>query len=136
MDFSKLNQSDRMVLVAGVVVAITGIISLSNDWGILMAVSMLAGLAAIGVVLQPQLAPAMKLPATKGLSILALGAVATIVSGLTALDWFGWILEHIASFDALQFMVGLIAAIVILYAGWMLYQAERKTAAPTAPTGA
>src|SRR5262245_28855852 len=132
MDFSKLGSNDRMALAAGVIVAVTGLISIANNWGLIMVVSLLAGLAGAYFVLQPQLAPAMRLPATKGMLLLGAGAVATIATGITAVDWLSWILGHLISFDTIQFIVGLIAAVVLLYAGWMAYSAERGTAAPAA----
>jgi hypothetical protein len=134
MDFSKLGSNDRMALAAGAIVAITGLISIANNWGLIMVVSLLAGLAAVYIVLQPQLAPAMKMPVSKGMALLGAGAVATVATGLTAVDWMGWILDHLLTFDTIQFIVGLIAAVVLLYAGWMAYSTERGTApAPVAP---
>jgi uncharacterized membrane protein YuzA (DUF378 family) len=134
MDFSKLGQYDRIALAAAVVVVATGLLSLANDWGLLMAISLLAGIGVLFVVLQPQIAPAMKLPATRGMTLLALGALAVLATGLTAFNWLGWIFDHLVSFDTIQFIVGLIAAVVMAYAGWMAYQGERPTAsAPVAP---
>ena len=133
MDFSKLGSNDRMALGAGIVVAVTALISIANNWGLIMVVSLLAGLAAAYVVLQPQLAPAMRLPATKGMLLLGAGVVAVIATGLTAVDWMSWILGHLISFDTIQFIVGLIAAVALLYAGWMAYSAERGAPAPVAP---
>lgn len=133
MDFSKLGSNDRMALAAGAIVAITGLISIANNWGLIMVVSLLAGLAAMYIVLQPQVAPAMKMPVAKGMALLGAGAVATVATGLTAVDWMGWILDHLITFDTIQFLVGLIAAVVLLYAGWMAYSTDRGTAAPSAP---
>jgi hypothetical protein len=133
MDFSKLSSNDRTALIAAVIVTVTGLISVTNNWGVFMILSLLAGLAAVFVVLQPQVAPAMKLPAPKGVSLLGAGGVATVATGLTAIDWLGWIFDHLISFDTIQFVAGLVAAIVLLYAGWMAYTSERGTAAPAAP---
>jgi hypothetical protein len=130
MDFSKLSSNDRTALIAGVIVVVTALISVANNWGVFMILSLLAGLAAVFIVLQPQLAPATKLPAPKGVSLVGAGGVATVATGLTAVDWLGWIFDHLISFDAIQFLVGLGAAVALLYAGWMAYTAERGTAAP------
>ena len=132
MDFSKLGANDRNALIAGIVVAATALLSITGNWGVFMVLSLLAGLAAIFIVLQPQIAPAMRLPAPKGMSLLIAGAVATAATGLTAVDWLGWIVEHFVAFDTLQFVIGLIAAIALLYLGWVAYAAERG-AAPSAP---
>jgi hypothetical protein len=136
MDFSKLSSNDRTALIAGVIVVVTALISVANNWGVFMILSRLAGLAAVFIVLQPQLAPAMKLPAPKGLSLVGAGGVATVATGLTAIDWLSWIFGHLVSFDAIQFLVGLVAAVVLLYAGWMAYTAERGTVAPPMPAAA
>lgn len=128
MDFSKLSQNDQLTLGAGVVVVITALLSISNDWGILMVLSLAAGAGAIGVVLQPFFAPAVALPATKGVTLLGLGAVATAATGLSGFNWLGWILEHVAKFDTIQFLAGLAAAVVLLVIGFQSFQAERTNA--------
>ncbi len=135
MDFSKLSSNDRTALIAAVIVTVTGLISVTNNWGVFMILSLLAGLAGVFIVLQPQLAPAMKLPAPKGLSLLGAGGVATVATGLTAIDWLGWIFDHLIAFDTIQFVAGLVAAVVLLYAGWMAYNGDRGTApaTPAAP---
>jgi hypothetical protein len=136
MNFSKLSSNDKLAVGSGAIVVITALLSLSNDWGLLMALSLLAGLAVIAVVLQPQLAPTMSMPVTRGMALLGLGAIATIATALTAVNWLGWIFDHIASFDTIQFVIGLIAAVVMLWAGYVAYQGERGTMAPAAGGGA
>ena len=121
MNFSALSQNDRLALGAEVVVVITALLSLSNDWGLLMAVSLLAGLAVLAVVFQPQVAPAMKLPTSRGLALLALSALAVLATGLTAINWLGWILGHLVAFDTIQFLVGVVASVVMAWAGWRAY---------------
>ena len=128
MDFTKLSQNDRLTLGAGTVVVITALLSISNGWGALMFLSLAAGAGAIGVVLRPFFAPAVSRPATKGVTLLGLGAVATAATGLSGLNWLGWILEHIAKFDTIQFLTGLAAAVVLLVIGFQLFQAERTNA--------
>jgi len=124
MNWSKLSQAERIAVVAAVIVAVTALLSLSNDWGILMAVSLLAGLGVLAVVFLPQMAPTMSLPGSKGSLLVALGAVATVATVVVALGWVTWIVEHLGSFDTLQFLVGLVAAVVMAWAGWQVLQAE------------
>ena len=121
MNFSSLGSNDRTALIAAAVVVITALLSISNNWGLLMVVSLLGGIGVIAVILQPQLAPTMKLPTSKGGALLGLGAITTLATALTALNWLWWIPGHLLTFDAIQFLVGLVAAIVMLYAGWMAY---------------
>ena len=83
MNFRTMSAADQRVLIAGAVIAITGLISFvdpAGSWGGIMIVSVLAGVAAAFVAVQPQVAPAMRLPMTKGLSLLVLGAAATAAS--------------------------------------------------------
>jgi hypothetical protein len=131
MDSSKLGSTDRVAAVAAGVVGATAMLSLNNDWGLLMALSLLAGVGALAVTLLPSIAPTATLPAPRGISLLALGAVASISTTLVAFDWFGWIVENPAKFDTLQFLVGLVAAYVLLRAGFVAYRAETRAASPS-----
>jgi hypothetical protein len=128
MDFSKLSQNDRITLGAGAVVVVTALLSISNEWGALMFLSLAAGIGAIALVLQPFFAPQVTLPATKATVLLGLGAVATVATGLSGLNWLGWIVEHFARFDTIQFLTGLAAAVVLLVIGFQAFQAERTAA--------
>ncbi|MEX0630940.1 MAG: hypothetical protein WEE67_07520 [Chloroflexota bacterium] len=128
MNFSALNANDRLAAVAAVVVIITGLISIAQAWGPLVFLSLAAGVGVLFVVLQPQIAPAVKLPMTKGLLLLGLGAIATLVLLVVALSWIDYILTPpIFVFDTIQFFIGVVAAIVMLFAGWRAYQAEKGT---------
>lgn len=128
MDFSKLSQNDRITLGAGAVVVVTALLSISNEWGALMFLSLAAGVGAIALVLQPFFAPQVTLPATKATVLFGLGTVATIATGLSGLNWLGWIVEHFARFDTIQFLTGLAAAVVLLVIGFQGFQAERAGA--------
>ncbi|HET9347004.1 MAG TPA: hypothetical protein VFO05_15025 [Candidatus Limnocylindrales bacterium] len=128
MDFSKLSQNDRITLGAGAVVFVTALLSISNDWGALMFLSLAAGAGAIAVILQPIVSPATALPVTKGQALLGLGGTAAVATGLSGLNWLGWIVEHLASFDTIQFMTGFAAAVVLLYLSYTAFKAERDAA--------
>jgi hypothetical protein len=130
VDLSKLSQNDRVALGAAGVVVITALLSISNEWGALMLLSLAAGAGVVAVVLQPFVAPTAKLPTTKGAALLGLGAVATVATGLSGLNWIEYIVEHLARFDTVQFLTGLAAAIVVLGIGFTTFQAERVVAAP------
>ena len=134
MDLSKLSQNDRITLGAAIAVVVTALLSISNAWGALMFLSLAAGVGAIAVIFQPMLAPTVKLPVTKAQALVGLGGVATMATGLTALNWLEWIIEHPAKFDTIQFVVGLAAAIVLLVVSFQAFKAERAaTATPAAP---
>ena len=130
MKFSKLSQNDRITLGAAAIVVVTALLSITNDWGALMFLSLAAGGVAIAVILQPIVSPATALPVTKGQALLGLGGVATVATGLSGLNWLGWIIEHLASFDTIQFMTGFAAAVILLYFGFVAFKAEREAAGP------
>jgi len=132
MDLSKLDSTDRMAAIAALIVVVLGAVSIANDWGVLMLVPILAGLAALAVILMPQLSPQTAMPAPKALVLVAAGVVAAVTWLIVALDWMGWILDHLATFDTIQFLVGLVAAFVLAWAGWQAFQASRgSTTTPT-----
>src|SRR5262245_16866891 len=90
MDFSKLSASDKRILILALVVGVGFVVSVVDRWGFGGIVGGLAGLGVAGVILQPQLAPTMKLPAPKATLLVILGAVAGlgfIVSGLQYLEF-------------------------------------------------
>jgi len=128
MNFSALSSNDRLAAIAAVVVIITGLISVAQQWGALVFLSLAAGVGVLFVVLQPQIAPAVKLPMTKGVLLLGLGAIATVVLLVVAVSWIDYILTPpIFVFDTIQFFIGIAGAIVMLFAGWRAYQSEKGT---------
>jgi len=128
MNFSTLSANDRLAAIAAAIVVITGLISIAQDWGALVFLSLAAGVVALFVVLQPQIAPAVKLPMTKGVLLLGMGAISTLVLLVVALQWIDYILTPpIFVFDTIQYFIGVIAAVVLLFAGWRAYQAEKGT---------
>ena len=134
MDLSKLTAAERMATYAAIVVVITGIISLINNWGTLMLVALLAGGAVLVALVLPQLSPNTNLPAPRGPVVLGAGIVAAVAFVVTAIDWLDWIGEHFASFDTLQFLVGLVASLVMAWAGWRVYQEAGRPGPATPPT--
>jgi hypothetical protein len=132
MDLTRLSLNDRVTLGAGAVVVITALLSISNEWGALMFLSLAAGAGAIAVVLLPFVSPRTTLPTTKGAALLGLGATATVATSLSGLNWLGWIVKHFATFDTIQFLTGLAAAAVVLAIGLHTFQGERRVAAPPA----
>jgi hypothetical protein len=133
MDLSKLTANERMAVVAGAVVVVSGIISLINNWGTLMLVALLAGAVVVGGLLIPQLSPGTNLPAPRGIVMLGGGVVAAVSYLVTAIDWMGWIGENFASFDAIQFLIGLIASLVLAWTGWRAYQESGRMGSAAPP---
>jgi hypothetical protein len=136
MNFSKLNPSDRRILIAAFVAVIGGLASIIDRWGFGGIVGGIAALGAVLVVLQPQLAPAMKLPAPKATLLLGLGAVAGLGFLVSALQYIGFVLDVTRIFTLL-FDIGLVAAIALAYFTWLAYQAAAgKMGAPASATAA
>jgi uncharacterized membrane protein len=133
MNLSKISGTDRIASAAAAIIVVTALLSISSEWGLLMVLSLLAGVGTLAVVFQPQLAPARTLPATKATLLLALGATAAISTTLVAIDWIGWIFKHPTRFDTIQFLVGLAAAIALAVVSYRGFRAERAAPAP-APT--
>jgi len=135
MDFSKLSAGDQRIAIAGAIVAVTALISFvdpSGSWGAVMIVALLGGLGAVFIVVQPQMAPAAKLPATKAMSLLVVGGLATAAYVLAALSYLGYFFRNLADVFEIIFIVGLVAAAFLTWTGWRAYSAERGTS-PAAP---
>jgi hypothetical protein len=129
--FSTLSGNDRLAAIAAVVALITSIISLVWAWGFLMLVPLLAALGVVFVIFQAQIAPNTKLPATRGMLLLVLGGGAALFWVIVTFQWINYILEPpIFTIDTTQFLIGLVASLVLLFAGWRAYKAEKGTAAP------
>ncbi|MGH9269224.1 MAG: hypothetical protein ACRD0D_13750, partial [Acidimicrobiales bacterium] len=59
-------------------------------------------------------------------------AIATLILAVVAIGYMGWILDNLINVDTWQYAAGLVAAIVMTWAGWQTYQAE-KGAVPAPP---
>jgi hypothetical protein len=135
--FSSLTGNDRTAAIAAVLVIVFAVLSLVLRWGVLMVFPMLAGLAALFVLFQTQVAPNTKLPMARGLLLLVAGAAAALFWIIVTVQWLEYIFGNLISFDVIQFIVGLVASIVLAFAGWRAYQAESAAApAPPAPPAA
>jgi hypothetical protein len=134
MDLSKLSSSERLAVFASAVVVITGILSFEGEWGPLVLVAALAGAVVLGGILIPVLSPSTYLPAPKGLVMLAGGIAAAVAFVVTAIQWLDWLGDYLATFDTIQFLVGLVASIVMAWAGWRAYQESGRMGSAT-PSG-
>jgi hypothetical protein len=137
MNVRTLGAGDQRILIAGAVIAITALISFvdpAGSWGGIMIVSVLAGVGAAYLAVQPQVAPTMKLPAPKGMSLLVLGAAATAASAIALLSYIGYVFNNLTDIYEIIFLVGLVASIYLLWVGWTAYKAE--SGASTAPPAA
>jgi len=134
MNFSSLNASDRRIVITAAIAALMALLSFfdpSGDWGTTVGLSLIAALAAIAVVLWPQLSPNSALPVPRGLSLLVLGAVTAAGFVIAALVYLSFVFR--INLFSILFDVGLVASLALLYFAWLEYQAAPKAAAPAAP---
>jgi len=134
MNFSSLNASDRRIVITAAIAALMALLSFfdpSGDWGTTVGLSLIAALAAIAVVLWPQLSPNSALPVPRGLSLLVLGAVTAAGFVIAALVYLSFVFR--INLFSILFDVGLVASLALLYFAWLEYQAAPKAPAPAAP---
>jgi hypothetical protein len=132
MDISKLSAADKLILYAAIGVIFGGLVGIVDSWGLGGTIGLLGGLAAAAVVLQPQLAPAMKLPAAKSVVLFASGAVAAGGFGLSVLQYLRYALD-VTRIYSLLFDLGFVAALVLLWLTWTAYKADQGPSTPVAP---
>jgi hypothetical protein len=135
MDLSKLSSNVKMAVYSAAVVVLAGVIS---NWGGLMWLSVLAGIAVLAVVFLPQLSPTTKLPGSMGSLLVSLGAIAAGGAVIEILRYLNYFINTLGDYQTLLFAVALIAALVLLWTGWKEFQAEGGkfqlgASAPSAP---
>jgi predicted membrane metal-binding protein len=138
MNMSSLSAADRQIVIGGAVVTVVAVVSFldpSGSWGAVMILSLLGGLGAMLIGAQAQVAPTMKLPAARGISLLVVGALAAGGFVLAMVTFLSYILGHLLNIFVLLMVVGLIAGLYLLWIGWQAYQAESGSAAaaPASP---
>ena len=138
MDYSKLDPHERMVALSSGVLVVAGIVT--AGWYGLYALTWLAVVAALGalfVVFQPQLAPGVSLPGTKGSLLVLLGGVAGVVMILALLTAVNLVFAVFGLPDIL-FLAAVAAGIALAWFGWQAFQADGGTlrigAAPSSRT--
>src|SRR5262245_18197675 len=118
MNLSALSAADRNNVILGAIVVVTGVLSFldpSGSWGAVVVLGILGGLLAAYVSLQAQIAPTVKMPATRGMVLLVAGLLAAggfVLAGLTYLSYVFSIRIFSIIFD-----IGLIASLILLWFG-------------------
>lgn len=136
MDFSKLDQNEKLAVYGAIVVFLAGLIS---TWGGLLWLAILAAIGMAAVVILPQLAKGTSLPGSKGTLMAALGLVALGAGLIEVLRYLGYIGSTLGSLNTIAFIVAVIGAGVMAYAGWQELQKEGGTwefGSRTAPASA
>jgi hypothetical protein len=140
MDLSKLSSNEKMAVYSSVVLVLAGIIS---NWGGLMWLSVLAGVAVLAVVLLPQISPSTKLPGSKGSLLVALGGIAAAGAVIELLRYISYFFNTLDDYRTWLFAIAAIAAVYLFWLGWKEFQAEggkfnlgMASTAPPAPPAA
>jgi hypothetical protein len=126
MRFSLLSGGDRLAVILGAIVVVAGVLSFLDPTGSrggLLLLGILGGALAAFVALQPQIAPATRLPATRGTTLLVAGLLAAggfVLGGMRFLSAFFSVRPFSLIFD-----VGLVAALALLWFGWRSYGKEQ-----------
>jgi hypothetical protein len=121
---SKLSANDRHASVAAVVVVFSGLVSVLDDWGAILVLAVLAAVGALGVVFAPRLAPAARLPGSKGSLLVIAGVVAVLSWIVSTVTWLDWIFGHLLDIYTLVFLFGLAGAALMAWTGWVALSAE------------
>jgi hypothetical protein len=141
MDFSKLDQNEKLATYGSVAVILAGLVS---NWGGLLFLSILAAIGMLVVVFLPQFSPSTTLPGSKGTLMAVLGIAAAAGALITTLQWLTLLGALLSSFSTILFLIAVIGALVMAWAGWQELQGEggkwalgantaSRTDAPAAP---
>jgi hypothetical protein len=134
MDFSKLSSNEKLATYGAVALVIAGIVS---NWGGLLWLSILAGLVALVIVFLPQISPTTTLPGSKGSLLVAAGGIAAAGAVIEILRYLEFFFRTLGDWQTLLFLVALVASLVLVWAGWQIFQAEGgKFTVGMASTGA
>src|SRR5437773_1083550 len=93
--FAAFSSSEKMGVYASVVVLVTSIVSLVNDWGGWIVLPLLGSVGMLLVLFQPSMMPTTKLPGSKGSLLLVTGLAAALGWVIAAASWIDWITTHI-----------------------------------------
>jgi hypothetical protein len=121
MDFSKLDQNEKLAVYGAIAVFLAGLIS---NWGGLLWLALLAAIGVAVVVFLPQFSKGTALPGSKGSLMAGLGLVALGAALIEVLRYLGYIGSTFGSLSTIMFIVAVIGAAVMAYAGWQELQKE------------
>lgn len=124
MDLSKLSQNEKLAAVGAAMAVVGGLVAASTYPAYGLAwIGILAGVAMLVIVLQPQLAPKTSLPGSRGSLMIVVGGIggAIMVLGLLTTLEFTFFRFGIAD---LLFLVAVAGAVLMAYAAWREFQAE------------
>jgi hypothetical protein len=125
MNLSKLSATEKLAVYGAVATVIGGAVAASSypgHWGVTWLGAIL-GLAMLAIVFLPQLSPTTKLPGKKGSLMVAVGGAAALLMAFVLLTTFSFTFEGF-DLSSLLFLIAVIGAIVMGWAGWQAFQAD------------
>ncbi|HET8571557.1 MAG TPA: hypothetical protein VFN14_06680 [Candidatus Limnocylindria bacterium] len=140
MDFSKLNQNEKLATY-GAILSIVGTILAAVAFGIAggLWLTVILAIIMLVIVFLPQWSPQTALPGSKGSLMVVVGGIAGIGSILALLSLLG-AFAVFALYGGLWFvglLLGIVGGLMMGWAGWQEFQAEGgKFQLGTASTGA
>ena len=125
MDFSKLNQNEKLA-VYGSVAAIVGPVLASAGFGLgAGGLTLLLAVAMLAIVFLPQLSPQTQLPGSKGSLMVIVGGIAAASAALALLSSLGWLgLFGSNLVFVLGWLIGIAGGLLMGWAGWQEFQSE------------
>lgn len=124
MDLSKLSRNEKLAALGAAMAVVGGLVAASTyrTYG-LAWIGILAGVAMLGIVLQPQLAPKTSLPGSRGSLMVIVGGIGGVIMALGLLTTLTFIFVRFGIADLL-FLVAIAGAALMAYAGWQEFQLE------------
>jgi len=121
MDFSKLNQNEKLAVYGSAALIVGGVVGYSYG---LTALGILAAIAMLVVVFLPQLSSTTKLPGTRGSLMVAVGGLAGAAMALALLSALTGALLVNTNFRDIAFLVAVVGGLLMAWAGWQELQSE------------
>jgi hypothetical protein len=121
MDFSKLNQNEKLAVYGSAALIVGGVVGYSYG---LTALGILAAIAMLVVVFLPQLSSTTKLPGSRGSLMVAIGGLAGAAMALALLSALAGALLVNTNFRDIAFLVAVVGGLLMAWAGWQEFQSE------------
>jgi hypothetical protein len=121
MDFSKLNQNEKLAVYGSAALIVGGVVGYSYG---LTALGILAAIAMLVVVFLPQLSSTTTLPGSRGSLMVAVGGLAGAAMALALLSALAGALLVNTNFRDIAFLVAVVGGLLMAWAGWQEFQSE------------
>jgi hypothetical protein len=125
MDFSKLDQTDKLA-VYGAIASIVGPVLASLGFGFGVGwLTLILAVAMLAIVFLPQMSPQTNLPGSKGSLMLIVGGIAAVSAALALLGSIGFLAFFASNIVfVLGWLLGIVGGLLMGWAGWQAFQAE------------